>query len=441
MKRACLFLLVCLLVLAGCTNRSVAAAGEVRTLSLTEPRPEVVPSPSTVATREPTQPPATDPPPDPTPTFTPEPTPCPHTVWIDGVCAACGAVCAHPAWNEGICPVCGSHCPHTAHDPNTLICAACGLSVPHNFLGSKCDMCGAVPTFIDGMVPRELFEPIDRRGTVETLGYQTLDYNAQRRGETPATISKSMQVYLPYGYDPAEKYDLLILLHGMGGTETYWLTDQQRYYMYDGEDLVQTTSLLDNLMDSGYCRKMIVATPCFYRDGTRQGDYVRPDDEDQFVRELREDILPLLIERYSTYARSSDPENIAAARKHFAYAGLSMGSIYAYTSIMPFCLDYFSWFGCFSGSDGDMNQTAAAINSGTNASYPIYYFYNSISVYDSMYGLQSGQYATLMQTVDGLTDGVNAAFTSIQQGGHVYQSWCTGLYNFLRVVFAQPQEY
>ena len=42
-------------------------------------------------------------------------------------------------------------------------------------------------------------------------------------------------------------------------------------------------------------------------------------------------------------------DGVAAAREHFAYAGLSMGSIYAYTSIIPECLDLFAWFGFFSG--------------------------------------------------------------------------------------------
>lgn len=72
-------------------------------------------------------------------------------------------------------------------------------------------------------------------------------------------------------------------------------------------------------------------------------------DEEQFVRELREDILPFIVQNYSTYAADGSAEAISAARDHFAYAGLSMGSIYAYNSVMPLCLDLFAWFGCFSG--------------------------------------------------------------------------------------------
>ena len=46
-----------------------------------------------------------------------------------------------------------------------------------------------------------------------------------------------------------------------------------------------------------------------------------------------------------------------------------------------------------------------------------------------------------MAAVDTLTDGKNAAFTEIRATAHSYKAWGTGLYNFLRVVFAQPEEF
>ena len=431
-KRAALLLCLLLTLTAvGCGERS-AAAIVPETPEPTEAAETATPQPSPVPTPSPS--------PTPSPTPTPEPTPCPHTVRMDGVCTACGDVCPHPDWENGRCPVCGSYCSHPFHDGGSLLCLTCGLYVPHNFLRSECDMCGAVPEFISGVTPRNLFAMIDRRGLVETLSYQTIDYAAQSQGLNPAPYTKALQVYTPYGYNPSEKYDVLILLHGMGGTETYWLSDPQQYKA-SVKEMVYTSRLLDNLMDMGYCRKMIVVAPCFYRDGANQADYQRPADEDQFVQELREDILPLIIDRYSTYARSSDPADITAARRHFAYAGLSMGSIYAYTSIMPKCLDYFSWFGCFSGSGGDIVESAAGINSEANADYPIYYFYNSISTRDDMYAEHLTNYNYLIFAAGSLTDGENAVFTDVSGGGHIYQAWCTGLYNFLRVVFAQPLEH
>jgi enterochelin esterase-like enzyme len=300
-------------------------------------------------------------------------------------------------------------------------------------------MCGTKPQFRSEVVYRSTFTAEAPAGTLDMLTYRTHDYYTEGQTRGYAPLTKKMMVYLPYGYDPSEKYDLMILMHGMGGTETYWLQNVQQVLKELGHG-VYTVGMLNNLMNSGYCRKMIIACPCFYRDGNNQLDYFLPRDEDQFVRELREDILPLLVDTYSTYARSSSQEDISAAREHFAYAGLSMGSIYAYTSIMPKCLDLFAWYGCFSGSDADLPRLVNALRAPENADYPILYFYNCIGDRDSMFDTHTAQYADLVATVDCLTDGKNAAMTVIRDASHEYRAWGTGLYNFLRVVFAQPAE-
>ena len=167
--------------------------------------------------------------------------------------------------------------------------------------------------------------------------------------------------------------------------------------------------------------------------------YNRPLDEPRFLRELREDILPLLIDKYSTYASDASPESISAVRQHFGFAGLSMGSIYAYTAVIPDSLDLFGWFGCFSGSDGYMDQLSARLNAEPDRDYPIYYFYNSIGTRDPYYYLHKSQYQDLVELTDGLTEGKNAAFTEVQGAGHEYYAWSTGLYNFLQIAFSLPE--
>lgn len=72
-------------------------------------------------------------------------------------------------------------------------------------------------------------------GTVEKLEYDTWYYAFDAKNgdalshETPVT--KSCYVYLPYGYDPAEKYDILYLLHGAGGDETSWFATVDNHNM------------------------------------------------------------------------------------------------------------------------------------------------------------------------------------------------------------------
>ena len=391
------------------------------------------------ATPAPTAEPTAEPTPSPSPTPTPEPTPCPHLIWVDGVCADCGEVCAHETWAEGVCAVCAMPCPHPAHDAESRICTQCGQVVPHTYLDGACTMCGEEPVYTDEILPRDLFKPCEHKGTVEELSYTTQDYINSPSYPEPIMLEKKVWVYLPYGYDPEEQYDMLVLLHGMGGADTYWLVDKQDY-LYPQEDFVYTADLLDNLMDIGWCHKMIIATPTFYRYPDQMGVYNQMQDERQFLRELREDILPVLLEKYPTYARDPSLEGMAAERRHFAYAGLSIGSIYAYTTIIPECLDIFGWFGCFSGSDGNMSQLAAVLNAEENADKPIYYFYNSIGSMDNMFYWQHGQYNELLQRTDGLTDGVNACFNEIKGAKHLYTAWATGLYNFLPVLFSLPAE-
>lgn len=349
--------------------------------------------------------------------------------------AAAESDCPHPGWQNGVCVACGAVCPHAEHDYDSCVCFVCGMTVGHSYLTSRCPMCGRTPAFTDSLVPSAFFRRPDAPGTVQTVEYTTHDYVGERRGAGTLTYRKRMLVYLPRGYDPAQPYNVLVLLHGMGGGETYWLGKPQLYAAYGTEYYVSTAQMLDNMLAAGMCRDMIVVTPTFYRDSGNLSLYDRVPDEEQFVRELREDILPFIVQNYATYAADGSAEAISAARDHFAYAGLSMGSIYAYNSVMPLCLDLFAWFGCFSGSDCYVDLTVDALRSEANAPYPIRYFYNSIGTRDSMAALHRENFIAITDRVDGLTDTENAWFTLVADAGHEYGAWIVGLYNFLQVVF------
>jgi hypothetical protein len=185
---------------------------------------------------------------------------------------------------------------------------------------------------------------------------------------------------------------------------------------------------------------MIVAAPSFYRNSGNPYDYLRALDQPAFTRELREDVLPALVERYGSYAADSTPEAIAQAREHFAYAGLSQGSIYAYSSVIGECVDLFASFGCFSGSDGSMPALAETLNTPPESGLPIRVFYNSVGSGDDFYSLHWNHYYDLTARCDGLTEGENAFFTTLWGLPHTYAAWSLGLYNFLPLLFAEYAE-
>ena len=74
-------------------------------------------------------------------------------------------------------------------------------------------------------------------GTIEEVDYSTPKYAAAGR------YSKTMTVYLPYNYDPAEKYDVFILCPGLSGRRK-WL---QRTF-YESGHTMNGQNVLDNMI-------------------------------------------------------------------------------------------------------------------------------------------------------------------------------------------------
>ena len=143
----------------------------------------------------------------------------------------------------------------------------------------------------------------------------------------------------------------------------------------------------------------------------------------------------MIAETYSTYAADGSREALSAAREHFAFAGLSMGSIYGYNAVLPQCVDLFAWYGLFAGAECHTGKVAEALNAPENADHPIAFLYNAAGTNDSMALPHQGQYNEILSMTPGLTEGENAAFTWIEDAYHEYRAWGTGLYNFLRIAF------
>jgi enterochelin esterase-like enzyme len=257
----------------------------------------------------------------------------------------------------------------------------------------------------------------DQAGTITKITYQTKAYGTDMR-----CIEKSAYVYLPYGYDETEQYNILYLMHGTGDNEAYWF-DTHAY----------NKTMVDHMIASGDINPLIIVTPTFY---------VEDDCMDEldaltysFAQELRNDLMPAVESAYSTYAESCDPEGFANSRDHRAFAGLSRGAVTMFHSAMCASLDYFSWFGGFSGSRTPVEYFRDTIQSEEYEGYSIHYLYVSSGNFDFALLNQIQEYRALLEIEPRLTYGENTVFDVYPMQYHSVESWHLALYNFLQKIF------
>lgn len=157
------------------------------------------------------------------------------------------------------------------------------------------------------------YRDVDKRGTITRVTYEATNSAGER-------WTKYANVYLPYGYDENQKYDIVYLMHGGGGNPDAWL------------DCAQIKNALDRGFEEGRAKPFIVVFPTYYNlDPTerRRIEGVNAEWENEqiraFQKELAEDLIPAVESRFSTYAKDTTPEGLAGSRQHRAFGGFSMG--------------------------------------------------------------------------------------------------------------------
>ena len=260
-------------------------------------------------------------------------------------------------------------------------------------------------------------------GTIEHITYPTRDYFGDG-----SDIEKEANVYLPAGYSAEKKYNVLYLMHGIGGDENEW-------------GMTGSTSkvkcIMDNLAYYGDIEPFIVVTP----NGRSSSNHAKEGSDYQsfycFGKELRNDLIPFIEKNYSTYAEYSDAGyDMTAAREHRAMAGLSMGGMQTINIGIGECADLFAWFGAFSAAptSNPASETAALLK---DSSYPIKYFYNICGTNDNI-AYQSAATAAknLPDVCDAFRDGENFMWHELP-GGHDFKIWYLGFYNFAQIAFGE----
>lgn len=241
-------------------------------------------------------------------------------------------------------------------------------------------------------------------GTVKTISYTAHD------PENGNTYTKNANIYLPANYSEDKKYNVLYLLHGIGGDENEW-------GMYNDESKVK--AIMDNLAYYGDIDSFIVVTP----NGKASESGSIPSFYN-FGAELRNDLIPYIDSHYSTYAD----------RDHRACAGLSMGGMQTINIGIGECVDLFSYFGAFSAAptSNPASKTAELL---ADKDYPIHYFYNICGLQDGIaYWSASAAAKNLPEVCDKFVDGENFMWQELD-GEHNFDIWYLGFYNFAQKAF------
>ncbi len=327
--------------------------------------------------------------------------------------------CGHPAYEHGTCVLCGQVCEHPFHDTDGF-CLLCGEKVVHHYFSGVCS-CGRTPDLYTSLLPERFYEPCEQAGSVRAWSYETSVWG---RG-LPAEMHVS--IYLPCGYDPAQQYNVLVLLHGLRATEESWLTTQLE--LADGR-FFEMRWIYDRMIEEKIIEPLIIVSASQYL--YTQNDYFKSSYE-QMAAELQDVILPYTASNFSTYAATGDPDSLILARDHFALGGNSWGSYYTYDTGMCQSLPYFSSFLCFSG-DAATGWIVESLESERLRDYPIRLYYSAAGETDVARKGEEGCFYNVVPRVERLHDGENA-FYHVCEGGHDWGTWSIEIYNALQFLF------
>lgn len=260
---------------------------------------------------------------------------------------------------------------------------------------------------------------VNEAGTIQHISYTSHDYFGDG-----TEITKEANVYLPYNYDENKQYNVLYLMHGIGGDEAEWgMTDS----------MSRVKLIMDNLIYYGDIEPFIVVTP----NGRSAANHAKEGSDYMsfycFGQELRNDLIPYMESNFAVYS-SEDP---ADSRDHRAMAGLSMGGMQTINIGIGECIDLFSYFGAFSAAptSSPAAKTAEILKDNT---LPIHYFYNICGTEDNIaYASASAAAKSLPTVCDQFVDGENFMWQELK-GVHDFQIWYLGFYNFAQLAF-QPE--
>ena len=196
----------------------------------------------------------------------------------------------------------------------------------------------------DVMIPQEIeeipdkyFKVSEQPGTLTDLYYDTFESFSYDEKSKP--LKKRAVVYLPYGYNKDQKYDVFYLMHGGWGDETTMLGTPDNPSSFK--------NVIDNAIAAGEIEPLIIVCPTYNNtneNGLDSGNFsLAMQLTRNYHNELLNDLIPAVEGTYSTYAASTSANDLITSRDQRGFGGFSMGAVATWRTFQ-YCLDYFHYF-------------------------------------------------------------------------------------------------
>lgn len=265
------------------------------------------------------------------------------------------------------------------------------------------------------VIPADYRKPAAQEGMLVRLEYDTWESFSYEQHSKKLT--KAAWVYLPYGYDEAQRYNIFYLSHGgWSNEETVLGTDRNPS---------ELKYAVDHAIQDGRMKPLILVCPTYNNTGAKDSwDYdlaIRLTD--RFHNELMGDLIPAVEGTYHTWADyDTSLESMKATRDHRGFGGFSMGSVNTWHTFQ-YCLDYFRYYMPMSGNMGDGQWIDAVVRSSgwTDEDFFIWAATGTEDFAESGFTYQIdsmvGDYSRTFHLADNEADG-NVSFRLYEGGTH-----------------------
>ncbi len=272
-------------------------------------------------------------------------------------------------------------------------------------------------------VPAEYFRTSAQRGQVIAETYRSKDYTTS----SDQAITKTAYVYLPYGYNPSERYNIFYLMHGWTMTAGDFFSDSS------------LAAMLDNLIARGMIEPLIVVCATFDAENKSQTFTRSTEELLVFHNDLRENLIPYIEGKYSTYN----------SREHRAFGGFSLGAVTTWHQFI-YCLDLVKYFlpmsgdcwimGTYGGRYYPAETTSYLENVVRNGNWQErdFYIWEGIGTADPIFTQTDNQIQAMMKTQTFTP--ANLHYGILQDGRHDLIACETYMYHALQVFFGGTQQ-